>query len=127
MVRLSPDADVSLPGRLRAAMEKLGKWRGLYAGWWFGTRRLDEAQARAARDNFDRTIMLRCEVNAFTALCLQKGLWSVGEWQQQLLEEIERMDAALEEKWPGFRTDSTGLIMTPAIAHDTMKREGFPE
>lgn len=118
--------DLGLAGRLRAAMEKLGKWRGLYAGWWFGTRRLDDSQAQAARDNFDRTIMLRCEMNAFTALCLKHGVFTPEEWQAQLLQEIETMDKALEAKWPGFRTSTDGLVMQPAVAAETMRRAGFP-
>lgn len=114
-----------LSAQLRRATEKLCKWRGLYAGWWFGTRPNSDPQAQAARDNFDRTILLRCEMNAVTALLLSKGVFSVDQFQHQLLVEVEAMDRMLETSWPGFHTSDTGLEMDLLRAAETMKKWGF--
>jgi hypothetical protein len=115
-----------LERRLRAAQEKLGKWRGLYAGWWFGTKPIGDSQAKAARDNFDRTIMLRCEVNALTAILLDKGVCTTDEFVAHLLEEVEHMDRELERQWPGFYTDGASLHMKLPAAAETMRAKGFP-
>jgi hypothetical protein len=118
--------DLELAARLRAAQEKLGKWRGLYAGWWFGTKPIGNSQAKAARDNFDRTIMLRCEVNAWTAILLAKGVCTLDEFRAQLLEEVQHMDRTLEGLWPGFRTTEGSLDMKLPEAAETMRAKGFP-
>lgn len=116
-----------LSARLRAAIEKLGKWRALYAGWWFGTRSLKDGQARAARDNFDRTIMLRCEVNALTALLIAKGVFTPEEFQGQLLDDVEHLDRELEKRWDGIRTTPDGLEFFDLIrSQRTMTSDGFP-
>lgn len=114
-----------LVARLREAQEKLGKWRGLYAGWWFGTRPNSDPQAGAARDNFDRTIMLRCEVTALTRILLEKGLATQEDLQRAVLEEVQEMDRMLERSWPGFHTSQTGLEMDLLKAAETMRNRGF--
>lgn len=120
------DSTMNLRTRLDRATNKLCKWRGVYAGWWFGTRSIDDPQAKAARDNFDRTIMLRCEVSALTALLIEKGAFTLPEFEQRLLTEVEALDRMLEEAWPGIKTTDVGVTMEPSIAIETMRQKGFP-
>lgn len=121
------EASAQLVQRLDAAIQKLGKWRGLYAGWWFGTRPNSDPQAQAARDNFDRTIMLRCEMSALFRVLTEKGVFTPTEWHAALLSEIEEMDKMLERSWPGFRTEPAGLVFADLKrCAETMRQKGFP-
>jgi hypothetical protein len=118
---------MDLATQVRAKVEKLGKWRALYAGWWFGTRPNSDPQAQAARDNFDRTIMLRCEVDALVPLLIRKGVFTDEEYGTELLAAVERMDGLLEAAWPGFRTEPAGLVFADMLkCAETMREKGFP-
>lgn len=48
----------------RRRLEKLGKWRSLFAGWQLGTRLDNDPECQAVRDHREVTMLLRTEVNA---------------------------------------------------------------
>lgn len=50
------------------ALNRLAKWRTVFAGWQLGTRARGDPESDAVRDHREATIMLRAEVNALTAL-----------------------------------------------------------
>lgn len=60
--------------RTRQALERLAKWRVLFAGWQLGTRSKGDPEADAVRDLQEARLMLRTEVTALTGLLLTKGV-----------------------------------------------------
>jgi hypothetical protein len=105
-----------------AALNRLVKWRGAYAGWQLGTRLITDPEAQAVRDQRELLLILRAEVNALTALCAGKGIFTQTEFLQQMIEECEHLNTLQEKKFPGFRATDDGLtIDTPHRAVETMK------
>lgn len=102
-------------------LQKLIKWRGVFAGWQLGTRSKDDPECQAVRDHRELTILLRAEVNALTGLLLRKKVFTAQEFDTQLGLEAANLDASYEERFPGFQTTLTGLTVDPVKAMETTK------
>lgn len=112
---------MTLEERLRAAFEKLAKWRAVFAGWQLGTRVKGDPESDAVRDHRELTIFLRAEVNALTALLLKKGVCTQEELQKQMLEETIALDVMYERKFPGFTSEPYGMVASLPDVANTMK------
>lgn len=115
-------ANLTLTQRVHAALNKLTKWRSVFAGWQLGSLSIEDETCRAVRDHREVTMLLRAEVNALQQLLVAKGVCTQSEWLQQLVEEAEHLDKAYERKFPGFRTSDDGVtIHNPQLAADTTR------
>lgn len=103
------------------ALNRLAKWRTLLAGWQLGTRAKGDPECDAVRDQRELLLLLRAEFNALTALCLEKKLFTVEEWDAQLATEADLLSKGMEERFPGFRATDVGLEMDSKVAAQTMK------
>jgi hypothetical protein len=104
------------------AMNRLAKWRSVFAGWQVGTRPKGDPECDAIRDHREATLLLRMEASAVVGLLLTKGLITQEELQQAFLEESDRLDLALAAKFPGFRAVDDGIeIYDVAKAQQTTK------
>jgi hypothetical protein len=108
------------------ATNRLCKWRAVLVGWMIGTKNQDEPGVKAHRDRADALLMLRVEVNALTALLIQKGLFTREEFMAQIVEECGHKERELEAMFPGYRTTDVGLSIDPTVAAQTNQRLGFP-
>lgn len=106
---------------LDAALNRLAKWRAVFAGWQLGTRASTDPESQAVRDHREATILLRAETSALVGLLLKKGVFTHDEWTAQLLVEAEELDTAYEALFPGFRSSDAGMVVDPAKAQETMK------
>jgi hypothetical protein len=93
----------------RAALERLGKWRSIFAGWQLGTRPNDDPECQAVRDAAEARLMLRAEVTAVVNLLTERGVFTEDEWFAQLAIEADMLSLTLEERFPGVRATDTGL------------------
>lgn len=94
---------------LMLALNRLGKWRMVFAGWQLGTRSDQDPEAQAVRDHRDLSIMLRVEVNAMTNILIDKGIITEDEWRAAVLDEAELMNKDLEKRFPGVRATDYGM------------------
>jgi len=104
-----------------AALNKLCKWRSVFAGWQLGTRLDTDPESKAVRDHREATMLMRVECNALAALLIKKGVFTDVEWTQQVLEEAEHLDAQYQKRFPGFKSTPNGMDINLAIARDTMQ------
>lgn len=112
----------------REALEKLCKWRSLLAGWHGGSGLVDAPGVKALRDEADHRLIVRVELNALLGLLIQKGVFTVEEFDRALEVEAKQYDKEMAVKFPGFRATAAGLeIFSMDLAQTTMKRLGFPE
>lgn len=111
---------------LRAALEKLCKWRKFFASWQLGTRPKDDGEFRAVTDHREVTILLRAEQSALTGLLIRKGAFTQREFQDALEAEAKLLDHDYEERHPGWRSTRDGLHMKLPEAGETMRKLGFP-
>lgn len=94
---------------LEYALNKLAKWRSVFAGWQLGTRPDTDPECRAVRDHREVTLLLRAEMSALVVLLAEKGVIRTLEWENALEAEARKLDADLERRFPGFRTTLAGL------------------
>jgi hypothetical protein len=111
---------------LRAALEKLAKWRKFFASWQVGTVPAADGRYKAVADHRELSILMRAEMSAVTALLVRKGVFTQEEFGQALERSAKQLDHDYEESYPGWRSVADGLSMKLPEAAETMKKLGFP-
>jgi hypothetical protein len=109
-----------------ASLNRLAKWRGIYAGWQLGTRARGDGESEAVRDHREVTLLLRAEVSALAGLLIAKGVFTADEFTQACGEEAEYLSKALEKKFPGARATDDGMSLDVKEFAETQRRLGFP-
>lgn len=104
-----------------AAFNKLTKWRSVFAGWQLGTRVADDPECLAVKDHREISIILRAEMNALSALMIDKGLITKEEWLERCIDEARELDKLYEHRFPGFTSSERGMNMKLPEARETMK------
>src|SRR5262245_65268012 len=107
------------------ALETLGKWRKLLAGWQLGTRPNDDPEAAAVRDQREAQLVMRAEISALANLLIKKGVFTADEYQAQMDLEATELCKAFETYWKGFKATPVGLEMSMPEAGETMRRHHF--
>lgn len=101
---------------LSRVLNKLAKWRTLFAGWQLGTRSIDDPECRAVRDHREVTLFLRAEVSALVTLLIRSGVFTEQDWHDALHDEAVRLDQDLEKRFPGVSTSEIGLTFDTSRA-----------
>jgi hypothetical protein len=121
-----------LPERAYRVMNKLAKWRSVFAGWQLGTRLANDGETRALKHHRELSIFLRAEVTALTGLLIRKGVFTAEEFTEEIVAESVRLDADYEKLFPGFSTEfdeatgDEGVHMELPLAGETMRKLNFP-
>ena len=108
----------------RDVLEKLAKWRTVFASWQLGTRSDTDPECTAVKDHREVTILLRAEVNALTALLIKDGVFTADEFAAQVQDEAVHLDLMYEKKFPGISTGLDGVVFTMPEAAETLR--SFP-
>lgn len=95
-------------------LNRLCKFRTIYAGWQLGTRPKGDPESDAVRDHHEVTLLLRAEVSALAGLLIAKGIFTQPEFEAQLGIEADALTAMLEAKFPGVTAHDDGLGLDPA-------------
>jgi hypothetical protein len=109
-----------LATRCHAALNRLTKWRNVFAGWQLGTRAKDDPECQAVKDHREVTMLLRAEQSAFTKLLIDKGIFTEEEFHQAMMDEAEMLSKDYEERFPGMKATDYG-IQYDRRAMETMK------
>lgn len=104
-----------------AALQRLTKWRAVFAGWQLGTRSDSDAEAKAVKDHREITILLRAEVSTLTGLLIEKGVFTAEELDAALGKEAELLSADYSRRFPGFVAEDYGMSVDPQLARQTTK------
>lgn len=115
-----------LSRRANAALNRLAKWRSVFAAWQLGTRSDKDGECRAVKDHREVTILLRAEVSALTGLLEEKGVFTRVEFTDALLAEAKKLDADYSKRFPGMKSTDMGIAYELPEAGDTIRRFGFP-
>lgn len=92
-----------------AALNRLAKWRVLFAGWQLGTRPKGDPECDAVSDHREATILMRAEVNAMTQLLIAKGVFTLEDWNNQIVTEAQFLNEAYEKQFPGAEATDIGM------------------
>lgn len=111
-----------LARRADAAVNRLAKWRSVFAGWQLGTRTDNDPECQAVRDHREVTILLRAEVNALTALLIRARVFSDEDLTAQMIDEAEHLSHQYEKKFPGMEATEHGIAydLAKIREHGTM-------
>lgn len=101
-------------------VNRLAKWRMVFAGWQLGTRPKGDAEGDAVRDHREVTLLMRAELNAMTALLISKKIFTAEEFSATLDAEAEHLCTMYSNRFPGFRASDDGMHMETEIVRDTM-------
>jgi len=93
------------------ALNRVAKWRTLFAGWQLGTRPKGDPECDAVRDHRELTILLRVEQSALVGVLIRKGIINPHEWEAALEDEANQLDDDYQVKFPGVRATDDGLVM----------------
>ncbi len=102
-------------------LNRLCKWRSVFAGWQLGTRLDTDAESRAVRDHREVTMLMRVELNALTACLAEAGLITARDFTEQVIIEAEELEARFEAKFPGFTATDVGMNIDLRRAAKTME------
>ena len=97
--------------RMMASLNRLCKWRSVLAGQHVGTKPAADPETKAFRDLYDKLLILRAENSALVSLLLSKGVVTMDELAAQTAIEADVLEQAYEEKFPGVRATSQGLVI----------------
>lgn len=111
--------------RMMFALNKLTKWRSVFAGWQLGTRSDTDAESRAVRDHREITMILRAEGSAVLGLLIEKGVITLEELQTAIADEAEIMDKGLEDRFRGFKSSPAGMEMDLAVIQEHGTMDGW--
>jgi hypothetical protein len=111
---------MSLQQKFEATLNRLVKWRSVFAGWQLGTRSINDSECQAVRDHREVTILMRTEISAMIKLLTDKGFFTVEEFQKGMIEEAELLSKDYERKFPGMKATDVG-IQYDSRASETMK------
>ncbi len=106
---------------LRQSLNRLAKWRTVFAGWQLGTRAKGDPECDAVRDHREVTILMRAEMNTLVELLMEKKVFTHEEFQLSLGENADHMSAQYERQFPGFKAQDYGMEMKMPEAGETMK------
>lgn len=161
-------------GRYRV-LNRLAKWRTVFASWQLGTRlTFGDGELAAVKDHHEATLLgrveldtliallrdgkvidpqelnfvegdgkadpettavktpraetlrIRVELNALTKLLLDRGTFTVEQWQLQCIEEAEHKEKGLERMFPGAKASDDGMRLYLPEWAETVRKYGFP-
>ncbi len=106
-----------------AKLNRLVKWRSVFAGWQLGTRPDSDPECQAVRDHREVTILLRAEVTALTGLLIERGVVNADDFMGAVGVEADRLSADYAQRFRGMEATDDGIAMNVAVMqeHGTMK------
>lgn len=107
--------------RYEKAINRLTKWRSVFAAWQLGTRVKGDPECDAVRDHREVTILLRAEMSALTGLLIKKGIITSEEFMEALINESDLLSKDYEKRFPGMKATDTGIEYDVMTARETMK------
>lgn len=103
------------------ALERLAKWRQVFAGWQLGTRPIGDPECDAVRDHREVTIMMRAELNALTRILVDRHVITESNFRAALEQEAKFLDEDYQRRFPGIRATDDGVEYKLPEARETMK------
>lgn len=101
------------------ALQRLSKWRSVFAGWQLGTRPIGDPECDAVRDHRELSMMLRAELTAMSRLLIAKGVCTREEFAECLGEEAVLLDKDYQARFPGITATDDGITIDERAAETT--------
>lgn len=96
---------------MMTALNRLSKWRFIFASWQLGTRSATDPVAQAVRDHREVTLILRAEVSALVNMLVKQYAINRNDYMLEVAKEAELLSKQLEERFPGAKPSDIGMEM----------------
>lgn len=106
--------------RYFAVMNKLAKWRTVFASRWIGAATKEDTRCISIKDLFEAKLLMRAEYTGLQELLISKGIITADELALAVIDAARHYDEVLEKTFPGFASTEYGLKMDLP----TIMREG---
>lgn len=103
------------------ALNRLAKWRMVFAGWQLGTRAKGDPESDAVRDHREATLLMRAEMNAIARILFEKKILSHEEYDAVLEQEAQALSKYYERFFPGVTATDEGVKIDLQRASEWMK------
>ena len=100
---------VAAQRRGEAALNRVAKWRTVFAGWQLGTRANGDPESDAVRDTRELLILLRVELSALTSTLLDRGVIQQEHFLITIADEAEALSKSYEGRFPGATATDQGI------------------
>jgi hypothetical protein len=107
-------------------LQRVTRWRSLFASWQLGTRSDTDAECNALKDHREATILVIVEQSALAHLLARKGVFTPDEYEAALVAEAQAYNTEMERRFPGFTATESGLTLDVKRAAETMRKYNFP-
>jgi len=107
------------------ALNRVAKWRTLFAGWQLGTRPKGDPESDAVRHHREVRIRLRVESSALIGVLLRKGIITQAEWENALEMEANMLSDNYANRFPGVTATDNGLLMDFNVINDRGWMKGW--
>lgn len=109
--------------KMMEALNRLTKWRTVFTGWQLGTREKGDPEGDAVRDHREVSIIMRAELTALTGLLIEKGVFTVEEFQEAVAKEADQLNEDFARRFPGMRATDQGIELNAVELehHGTME------
>lgn len=84
-----------------SSLNRLAKWRTVFAGWQLGTRAKEDPEFQAVRDAAEARLLMRVEMSALTKILIDNGVITNRQFILGITEEAELLSNYLEANGPG--------------------------
>lgn len=106
-------------------LNRVAKWRTIFASWFLGTRSDTDEACKAYKDLVEKVLILRVENNALTQLLIKNGHIDPKEFGEAIEAEAVEYQKMLEKQFPGISATEYGMNINLEVAIDYMKN--WPE
>lgn len=124
MVAPSNPEEARLAAMVRRSANRLAKWRRMFAWWQLGT---DEKtpQSQAIRHHREMSMFSRAELSVVVGMLVDRGVFTLAEFNERLSVEADHLTKAYEELFPGVKATDDGLDIDVPAFLATMKEKGL--
>ncbi len=102
------------------ALNRLAKWRSVFAGWQLGTRPKGDPECDAVSDHREQSLIMRAEMSALVVLLVDSGVFTRQMFEDYLEGEATLLSYDLSVRFPGISATDDGIVLDER-AVETMK------
>lgn len=95
---------------------RLHRWGFILVSRIRGTQPATDQVTKGVRNEINRALMMRVEINALTILLDKKGVVTGKEFAEQLQIEAKILCEKYEKEFKGAKTDDNGVVIYDAAA-----------
>lgn len=107
-------------------LDRVAKWRAIFASWQLGTRTDTDGECLAVRDHREATMMLRIEMDALVTLLINKKVITEDDLVRRATDAAFAFEAGCEERFPGAKATADGMKIDVERFAKTAKELHFP-